>query len=678
LQRRALLYLTIITVAFAPLIEGGTTHLPVFILHMLVLAMLAAWFADGYRNGRLSMHVFPSDLAGAALLAAALLSFIIAPYKYMALVWVQIIIYYLLFMFLSREALYGATGEPRDEANPPNPPELALSEVEGSRGGNGGVRNILHSSGAVVLAVLGMGVVESIWGGWQWVYGKDRLTGSFFNPNMLAGYLDPSILLAVSLAVFGDSSVFTARRGRRALLLSFAAIAFIVVILTGSRGGALALLAGGLVVLWARFGKLAIAFVAGALLLVLVIPNPVRDRVLSHETFAYSRAGIWKSSLAMIEGHPLGVGLGNFKYAFTEYNFPVKEAVIKYGKTAATAHNEYLQAGAEMGLLGLAVFLAWVFILARTMARAVGASSKSGGIGLAAGLAGGITATLVHSLVDSNLHEPGIVFLLILLVSLLLTVSGGGRDWAMALEGGKKQRTLILFAALTALMAVFAAMPAGAYYFSSKANEALRSGDVTSALMDIDTALLIEPGNASYHSQKAAALFAQARGARDKLQGSLDELEEAARLNPGDVSYPLIMSGIEYGYAMTVAAGAERQKYLESALVHAKKAVKLGQGTAEPRLTLARIYMAMGEKEQAVSVLEGLKRTEPNCLGGRLMLAMLYFDLGKTGLSRAEYYNIIDTAGRLKGIALSPQEKEFVKIDRASLDRLGKDLGVIH
>lgn len=643
--RTALIFITFITVGFAPLIEGGTTYLPVFILHLLVLLMLAVWLMDGFKNGRMSLGVHALDLTAMAFFAVSLAATFIAPYKYMALIWVQIIFYYLLFLFLSREALKAPGG-----------------------------------TGYAVLAVVGMGAVESVWGVGQWLHGMGRPTGSFFNPDMLAGYLTPSILLAASLAVFGGGTPGeNERRGRLAMLLSLAVLCLAVVILTGSRGGVLALCAGGIVVLWARFGRRSLALVAAALALVLLIPNPVRDRVINHDPFAYSRAGIWKSSLDMIWDHPQGVGLGNFKYVFTRYNFPVREAVIKYGKVAGTAHNEYLHIGAEMGLIGLFVFIAGIFLLIKTLRRSIKASSGSEYMGLAVGLAGGITATLVHALVDANLHEPGIAFMLILLVSLALGLPGVvSRD--LELRGGTGPSRFLLFTAFIALMAVFAAMPAAAYYYSSRAKTEARGGDMKSAMTDVDTALFIEPGNASYHSQKAALDFSlyQRGGGREDFTGAVAELEEAIRLNPGDLAYQLLISGIEYGYAAALPQSVERTEGLRAALGHAEKAVELAPNAADALMSEARVYIAMGDAASAVRALERLRESEPNYLRGRLLLAECYGGLGKTGLSKREYYNIIEAASALKGARLAPEESEFVKIDQARLDVLGKKLGVLN
>jgi tetratricopeptide (TPR) repeat protein/O-antigen ligase len=61
------------------------------------------------------------------------------------------------------------------------------------------------------------------------------------------------------------------------------------------------------------------------------------------------RQDLWRSALAMLQDHPVtGVGAGAFGYAVREYRNPFLAR-----DQIATAHNLYLNAGAEMGIPGL-------------------------------------------------------------------------------------------------------------------------------------------------------------------------------------------------------------------------------------------------------------------------------------------------------------------------------------
>jgi O-antigen ligase len=370
------------------MIEGGTTNLPVFLLKILVILFLSLYFFSCLKEGRFIFPKTPIDLPVAAFLALSALSVITAPYKYMAIVWAQLIFTYAAYFYLSNWAFRGKSP-------------------------------VMY----VAVFITAMGALESAVGLAQWVSGSGRVHGTFFNPNMLAGYLAPAALTAISLVVFKGRP----RLGKTTtVLLVVLLILFLsVLFLTGSRGGVLAFSAGLAVILIARYRTWAAVTVAVFLAAALLIPNPVRDRAFSSsDPYAYSRADIWKSAATMTADHPMGVGLGNFKYYWPRYNFPVDKAVIKYGKIADTAHNEYLHMAAEAGIPALIAFLIIIGVLFVALRKNAGDEETGKIKGAYIGLAAGGTALLVHAAVDSNLHEPGIVFLLLLMVSGLINKQG--------------------------------------------------------------------------------------------------------------------------------------------------------------------------------------------------------------------------------------------------------------
>ena len=75
----------------------------------------------------------------------------------------------------------------------------------------------------------------------------------------------------------------------------------------------------------------------------------------------------WKTTINMIKDKPLfGSGIGTFKIKYLQYqaNFiQEKPNYIRYITNSKEAHNEYLQMGAELGLLGLGVFTFIIYFL---------------------------------------------------------------------------------------------------------------------------------------------------------------------------------------------------------------------------------------------------------------------------------------------------------------------------
>jgi O-antigen ligase/tetratricopeptide (TPR) repeat protein len=260
---------------------------------------------------------------------------------------------------------------------------------------------------------------------------------------------------------------------QRALVLPLAAAAAVVVMLvahlaTGSRGGLAALLVGLAVAIAGmaarahrrrarhRFGRIG-RFVPAALALALVTAGAATvlfwasasDRITDDglDVNLASRLAVAAEGRAVVRDFPLvGSGLGSWLHAFRPYQAPPVE-----GGIWDHAHNDYLELTAETGVAGIAIVLAFLVAVGRALhaerrARheAVAAAAESGrrargqrpppGFEVAEwraalrdrgnlrwGLAGGVAAILVHSLVDFGLRLPANFLLLMVLGALLIT-----------------------------------------------------------------------------------------------------------------------------------------------------------------------------------------------------------------------------------------------------------------
>jgi len=82
-----------------------------------------------------------------------------------------------------------------------------------------------------------------------------------------------------------------------------------------------------------------------------------------------NRLLIWNTAFEMIKDRPFpGIGIGLFKMDYLDYQAGfLKENpnYLKYLSRAEEAHNEYLQLAAELGIIGLGIFLYILFILYR-------------------------------------------------------------------------------------------------------------------------------------------------------------------------------------------------------------------------------------------------------------------------------------------------------------------------
>jgi O-antigen ligase len=75
---------------------------------------------------------------------------------------------------------------------------------------------------------------------------------------------------------------------------------------------------------------------------------------------------IWKTTLEMIKDRPfLGISIGLFKMDYLDYQAGFLQEnpnYLNYGSRSEEAHNEYLQLTAELGIIGLGIFLYILFI----------------------------------------------------------------------------------------------------------------------------------------------------------------------------------------------------------------------------------------------------------------------------------------------------------------------------
>jgi O-antigen ligase len=212
---------------------------------------------------------------------------------------------------------------------------------------------------------------------------EGRLSGALGNANETAASLVAGGALAAALAM--------ALRGKPILRLASAIVVplcAMAVFLTASRGGLVALATALIVaVLLAPGRRRAAAFGLGAAVVLAAVvyfsafaPVEARDRVtqLSGGT---GRTDIWKVGWRMVEDQPVrGIGAGNFEVSSIHYLI-APGALIRDDfivDTPKVAHNTYLNVLAELGIVGLALFLGIIGFSIVCALRAIGVASKAG------------------------------------------------------------------------------------------------------------------------------------------------------------------------------------------------------------------------------------------------------------------------------------------------------------
>jgi O-antigen ligase len=220
---------------------------------------------------------------------------------------------------------------------------------------------------ALIACAVVLGMLAIVFGDVVMDAGTSRLTAR--------GSLDPNDLATVMAIVFPFALAEGLRASGRRRVLALLAGVFIllVTVKTGSRGGNIALLAGAVMFVFAfpLRRSVPLMFAVGALLAVgwLLAPADFRERMGTVSSLdedynytAYSgRQQIWKRGRGYIAEHPVaGVGAGNFPIAEGDF----AAALGRPAKWSA-AHNAYIQAFAELGVIGGGIFIAILVTTAR-------------------------------------------------------------------------------------------------------------------------------------------------------------------------------------------------------------------------------------------------------------------------------------------------------------------------
>lgn len=283
---------------------------------------------------------------------------------------------------------------------------------------------------------------------WRGNIARLRVFGFFGNPGYFAGYLILPLSLTISL-------FFASKNRNRKILFLIGILAMgTSVILTFTRG-AYPALGVSLIFMFSLFllsrGKsfikenkkiffiILIAIIIIAFLFIIPTPLSKPGTVISQikgrvsitqliNVFPSSRRiTIWKFTWMMIKDHPiLGSGIGTFKYNDLRYQAKFFEqgdnrSIYPYG-LAEYAHNEYLQLWAELGTIGLAIFL-WLIIAyfnygIRYLKREKDVQKQ----GIMIGMMGAVVVFLMDSIFWFPLHLSTNVSLLWLFIGLTMVM----------------------------------------------------------------------------------------------------------------------------------------------------------------------------------------------------------------------------------------------------------------
>lgn len=639
-------------VIFSPLQEGGTTHPAQMIIRLLIVTWLGIALAAGIRAGRLAIPVLTMRYVVLAFVGLALLATIFSPYAHPSRQWLIVIVgyatlFYLLVSFIDRWE---------------------------------------HIRRLTVVIVL-MGVGEAGWAIMQGLaWNVVRPAGTFFNPNFLAGYLTVTWTILFSVAVYGYRQVPACSRRWMSPVLWWFGLGtalvglFLAVLLTQSRGGMIVCLVGTVFVLTARYGwKLAGSCAAVIVLLGLVVPTPIRDRVWAEHQqnpVSYARWQMWQGAVAQMVDHPLGIGLGLYQYTFPLYAFPVDGEISRFGKVAQTPHNDYLQMGVEMGPGAMLVFGIGIVLLLRELRQVLQSRLRRWQRSLMVGAGGGAVALLAHAMLDSSLRESALAILLVLCGALIVSASRlaqRGPDNVSVIPIHSRWAWGIGAACLVLVAGAEVTRMGVAWMKFDSASRRAMAGETDAAIEGLKTAVALDPGKALYHHGLGSVYARVFEASRDKqaFQLAYAEFKRAIELNPLDSRLLGLLGQLYASAAQAPAAPAasdDQQKvWLRAAVQVYERAIRLAPFSAMYRYEQARLYWMLGERSDAARRAAEAENLEPNFLPARALLARLWIEEGQLNQARGQLREILARQARYKEWSKTSLDQAFLNVDVAPL-----------
>lgn len=382
-----------------------------------------------------------------------------------------------------------------------------------------------------------------------------RARGFYYNANHLAWLLNFVGAFALSFGVWGRVGLWP-----RVLLLYGAAMFFGAGILTQSRGGLLGagaalavflvLSARGLVLgAWGTrgrmFGLVTLAFLVtlGAAWQAYEWSDLAQYRILKAGEETY-RTTVWKTAFRQWQSEPLlGTGLGTFTNFARQYRFRADALDDVF------AHNDWVQALAEIGLigagLGFCVLLAHFSTGWRSVVVDLRQKIADGGppVSLKAGMQMGAMSSLaafaVQSLFDFNMQVPANALLAV--VSLAILASPGRRisSDSAAVFATRLAISSLLVAALLLGWSSWKAMPAEFSWI--RADAAMSRGDLEQALELVESGIFANPTHSALAASGGRIALALGKDTRrpkpDRhrlLERAVDLSSIASRGEPGD------------------------------------------------------------------------------------------------------------------------------------------------
>ncbi len=269
--------------------------------------------------------------------------------------------------------------------------------------------------------------------------------GPYVNRNHFAGFVELTLPAGLALMVFRG-----VRREVVPLMCVLTIVPLSAIVLAGSRGGIIGVVMEmGVLFLLVRSrralrgGRVAAAATVAVAALA-VIAWVGADRAIERfstlspqEVSMDRRISMFRGAAHIFFDHPIqGSGLGTLVAVYPRYETAYD------GKVVDHAHNDYIEALADTGILGGVCGLAFLWLLYRESRKAFVAEQGRFSRGLHAGAMVAASGLLLHSFVDFNLHIPANALLFLLQAGVATSPPlppGASRRRRLMVDGGMQE-----------------------------------------------------------------------------------------------------------------------------------------------------------------------------------------------------------------------------------------------
>jgi O-antigen ligase len=490
--------------------------------------------------------------------------------------------------------------------------------------------------------LLTLALAEAIYGFWQFGTRADnvlnivraagyrgRASGTYICPNHLAGLLEMVIALAIGRTAIQR---FSRSKVQKSALQKVFVVYLTLFLITGliftfSRSGWISLtVALGTLWFWGEWDWRVLwprmAMALGAICVIALVAFSVKPvRMYIHDTLAGEqkkdgstlrdpslggRTLMWNGTIAILRDHPVvGSGPGTWQWFFPKHRHSTLQIHPEH------AHNDILQLASDYGLIGFAIVV-WAFVAFFRHAAVIAyRNTSSEQRSFAVGSALAVTAIIVHSWFDFNMHMLANAIVLVMLMGMTVAMDDSEDRYRRvelkpALRYGIGLALLVLSGA-----AIWFVRPAAlAFHYSSQADDLRHILEWDRALALYQEAIRLDPRFPEPYARMGQVYLSQAKwrigeekaAERKQLtEQSIAAFERSLALNPyqGLMIVRLAAAYELAGDAQRAAQCFERARALEpsSAFVYQQ---------------MGLFYRRAGEEDKAVHAFENSTRIFAN------------------------------------------------------------------